>query len=143
MKHHPNSRRHGFTLMEVLLVLGIMGIIMAMVVPRLLGRQQLASIDTTYGSIEGITQALRLYSLDHHGRYPTTADSLQVLVSRPSNSDSKWRGPYLERTPQDAWGNDFDYRSPGVHLKDTFDISSAGPDGIPGSDDDITNWDIR
>ena len=138
---NSTQKRRGFTLIEVLLVLGIMGIIMAMVVPRMLGRQQHASIDATRVSIEGLTQALRLYSLDHHGRFPTTADSLEVLVADPGGRDKKWRGPYLDRTPQDGWGSEFMYWCPGIHNKETFDISSAGPDGVFGNADDVNNWD--
>lgn len=135
--------RTAFTLMEVLLVLGIMGIIMAMVVPRVLGRQKHASIDATNVSIEGLTQALRLYSLDHRGRYPNGSESLTVLVKNPGSRDTRWRGPYLDRMPQDAWGNDFLFVSPGVKNSETFDISSSGPDGIHGTADDINNWDLN
>jgi len=137
------SRRAAFTLMEVLLVLAIMGIIMAMVMPRVLGRQQHASIDATRMSIEGLTQALRLYSLDHRGRYPTNGDSLDVLVDNPGSRDTRWRGPYLDRMPLDAWGNKFMFVSPGVRNSDSFDISSSGPDGVLGNSDDITNWEHK
>ena len=137
------NQRSAFTLMEVLLVLGIMGIIMAMVMPRVLGRQQHASIDATRVSIEGLTQALRLYSLDHRGRFPTSGDGLSVLVNQPGSRDTRWRGPYLDRMPQDAWGKKFHYVFPGVKKAGAFDISSAGPDGILGNTDDITNWDEK
>lgn len=136
-------RRTAFTLMEVLLVLGIMGIIMAMVVPRVLGRQKHASIDATRVSVEGLTQALRLYSLDHRGRYPNSSENLTVLITNPGSRDARWRGPYLDRMPQDAWGNDFLFVSPGVKNPETFDISSSGPDGIHGTADDINNWDLN
>jgi general secretion pathway protein G len=141
MNLKPDYKRRGFTLMEVLLVLGIMGVIMAMVMPRVLGRQKHASIDATRVSIEGLTQALRLYALDHHGRCPTTGDTLKVLLENPNRRDAKWRGPYLDRSPQDAWGNEFVYRCPGIHNKESFDITSAGPDGVLSNSDDINNWD--
>lgn len=130
----------GFTLMEVLLVLAILGIIMAMVMPRVLGRQESASIDATKVSIQGLTQALQLYSLDHRGKYPTASDGLSVLLKNPGKSDPMWRGPYLDREPQDAWGNEIHYRSPARRSAEAYDLSSAGPDGIPGNDDDIGNW---
>jgi len=129
--------------MEVLLVLGIMGIIMAMVMPRVLGRQKHASIDATRVSVEGLTQALRLYSLDHRGRYPNSSENLTVLIENPGSRDPRWRGPYLDRMPQDAWGNDFLFVSPGVKNPETFDISSSGPDGVLGNADDINNWDLN
>jgi general secretion pathway protein G len=116
---------------------------MAMVVPRVLGRQKHASIDATHVSIEGLTQALRLYSLDHRGRYPNSNESLTVLITNPGSRDTRWRGPYLDRMPQDAWGNDFLFVSPGMKNPETFDISSSGPDGIHGTADDINNWDLN
>jgi general secretion pathway protein G len=138
-----SSALRGFTLMEVLMVLGIMGIIMAMVMPRVLGRQQHASIDATRVSIEGLTQALRLYSLDHRGRYPGSSENLSVLIENPGRRDTRWRGPYLDRMPQDAWGKDFLFVSPGVKNPDSFDIISPGPDGVLGNADDIHNWDLN
>lgn len=130
----------GFTLMEVLLVLGILGVIMAMVVPKVLGRQKHANIDATRISIGGLTQALKLYSLDHGG-FPTNSEGIRVLIKRPASSDADWKGPYLEQQPRDAWGQEFMYSSPGKHNVDSFDVSSAGPDRIHGNADDVTNWD--
>lgn len=145
MKTHrtkiPVCRSTGFTLMEVLLVLATMGMIMAMVMPHVLGRQQHASIDATRVSVEGLTQALRLYSLDHRGRFPNSSEGLSVLIEPPGSVDARWRRPYLDLVPKDAWGNKFLYLSPGVKNPNTFDLSSAGPDGVRGNFDDITNWD--
>ncbi len=145
MKRPPFSSRRpdrrGFTLMEVLLVLGILGVIMAMVVPKVLGRQKHASVDATRISIGGLSQALKLYSLDHAGDFPTTADGLNVLLRRPTRPDSAWKGPYLEKEPRDAWGQPLVYAFPGRFNADGFDISSAGPDHVHGTPDDIGNWD--
>lgn len=135
------SLRAAFTLMEVLLVLGILGVIMAMVVPKVLGRQKHANIDATRVSIGGLSQALKLYSLDHGGDLPTVADGLDILIKQPASQDASWKGPYLDKEPQDAWGQPMFYVYPGKHNTDSFDISSAGPDHIAGTPDDIGNWD--
>ena len=104
--YHRNNRR-AFTLMEVLLVLGILGVIMAMVVPKVLGRQKYASIDATKVSMGGLTQAIRMYSMDHNGDLPGMNDGLAVLTKQPSRPDPNWRGPYIEPDPKDAWGQAF------------------------------------
>jgi len=144
----PNTRRkdgsHGqrsaFTLMEVLLVLGILGVIMAMVVPRLLGRQKEAYSDVAKASLSGLSDALKLYALDHAGDFPTSAQGLQALLKAPSGRDPNWKGPYLEKQPVDPWGTPLAYRAPGTKNVDSFDVSSAGPDHIHGNQDDIGNW---
>lgn len=135
------ASRAAFTLMEVLLVLGILGVIMAMVVPKVLGRQKYANIDATRVSIGGLSQALKLYSLDHAGDLPSAAEGLNVLLKQPARQDASWKGPYLEKEPRDAWGQPLVYVSPGKHNADSFDIVSAGPDHISGTVDDIGNWD--
>lgn len=132
----------GFTLIELLLVLAILGVIMAMVVPNLLNRQNYANIDATRGSIAGVEKAIEMYSIDHMGTYPTSAQGFEVLVGSPSR-DKRWRGPYLKKLPLDAWGNGLKYESPGRKNQDGFDIVSAGPDGRFGTGDDIGNWDTE
>jgi general secretion pathway protein G len=127
----------GFTLMEVLLVLAIMGMIMSMVIPKVMGRQKHANEDATKLSLHGLKQALRMYSLDHSGKYPTTADGLQVLITLPQKKDNRWRGPYLEVQPLDAWGNALRYVIPGKRNRDSFDVYSQGEDGVDGTADDI------
>jgi len=141
-KTRRHERRAGFTLMEVLLVLAILGVLMAMVVPGLLGQQKQANIDATKVSIHSLESALKLYALNHDGEYPSTGDGLQALLTAPAN-DTKWRGPYLDKgnsLPQDAWGNALQYQYPGQHNTNGPDISSWGPDKTAGTDDDITNW---
>ena len=132
-------RRSAFTLMEVLLVLAIMGVIMSMVVPKLVGRQQYANIDATRISIRGVEQAIKLYSLDHTGKYPTTQQGLKVLVAK-EGQDTRWRGPYLEREALDAWGQPLQYTFPGSKTPGSPDILSAGPDRQFNTPDDIGNW---
>jgi general secretion pathway protein G len=130
----------GFTLVEVLLVLAILGVITSMVVPRLVGRQKQANIDATSLSIKGIEQSLKLYALDHGGEYPSTQDGLSALVQSPQgNRASSWRGPYLESLPTDAWGNTFHYASPGQMNTNGVDLVSPGPDGALNTNDDVTN----
>ena len=99
VSHRKTRRRSGFTLMEVLLVLAIIGVIMTMVVPKVLGRQQHANADATKVSIGGLTQALKLYSLDHSGQFPVSAEGLNSLLKAPGARDPRWRGPYLEKSP--------------------------------------------
>lgn len=143
VSHRRAKRRSGFTLMEVLLVLAIIGVIMTMVVPKVLGRQQHANTDATKVSIGGLTQALKLYSLDHSGQFPVSAEGLNALLKAPGARDPRWRGPYLEKEPVDAWGNPFQYEFPGRRNPESFDISSAGPDRTHGTTDDIGNWDAE
>lgn len=138
------NQRLGFTLIEVLLVLAILGVIAAMVVPQLLGRQKKANIDATRLSITGLEQALELYAVDHSGEYPTTGEGLESLLTAPNN-DEKWHGPYLKESkavPVDAWGRPIQYEYPGQHNPNGSkpDISSGGPDKAFGTADDIVNW---
>ena len=146
-RHVQHNTRCGFTLIEVLLVLAILGVIAAMVVPQLLGRQKKANIDATRLSITGLEQALDLYSVDHSGEYPTTAEGLESLLVQPNN-DEKWNGPYLKQeaeVPKDPWGRPLQYEYPGQHHNQGSkpDISSGGPDKAFGTPDDITNWDQK
>jgi general secretion pathway protein G len=133
-----NLKRKAFTLIEVLLVLAILLVIMGLVVPRLTDRQKDAKIEATKVSIEGLNQALKLYSLDHDGDPPRTADGLRVLLE-PSKSDKSWKGPYLEKPALDAWKQPISYRFPGQRNPRSYDITSAGPDKTIGTPDDIGN----
>lgn len=134
------SRQSGFTLMEVLLVLAILGVIMSMVLPRLLGRQQHANADATRLSVRGVEQALKLYALDHGGNFPPSGDGLNILQEAPSQKDPRWRGPYLDQPPLDAWGSPLAYEFPGRRNPQSYDIQSLGPDRVTNTDDDIGNW---
>lgn len=139
-----NHARRGFTLIEVLLVLAILGVIAAMLVPSLLRRQKQAMIDQTKLNIKALEGILRQYGLDHDGDLPTTAQGLEVLLVAPNN-DEKWKGPYITDTktlPSDAWGRPFQYEYPPQHHDggEKPDISSGGPDKQFGTADDVTNW---
>jgi len=131
----------GFTLIEMLVVLVIIGLIMALVGPRVLGYLSDARTKAARLQIESFSNSLDLYYLDV-GRYPTTQEGLIALVKRPSGADV-WNGPYLKggTVPTDPWRNAYVYASPGSH--GAYDLMSYGSDGREGGDGaaaDITNW---
>jgi general secretion pathway protein G len=133
----------GFTLIEMMLVIIIIGVLVAMVVPRLTGRSEQARAAAARADIEAnLAVALDLYELDN-GTYPTTEQGLEALVEKPAipPEPPNWNGPYLKkRLPNDPWGEAYVYRSPGLNNQYDYDLSSKGPDRIEGSDDDIVNW---
>ncbi|MBW2192486.1 MAG: type II secretion system major pseudopilin GspG [Deltaproteobacteria bacterium] len=151
MKRNISIRKinnQGFTLIEVLVVIVILGILATFVVPKIMGRPDEARQVKAKVDIESLTTALKLYRLDTGG-YPDTEQGLQALVETPETGTipKNWRkGGYLEKdkVPKDPWGNDFIYLSPGVH--DEFDITSYGADGVAGGEDknkDINSWEIE
>jgi len=131
LKSDTNSSRAGFTLVEILLVVAILGILAGVAVVSLKGRTKTASIAATRTSIQAIGTAIDTYEVDN-GIYPA---SLQSLLTK--GNESNWNGPYMKdgRMPKDAWGNDFSYSL----QSDSYKLISAGPDGQTGSADDITN----
>jgi general secretion pathway protein G len=132
------NKKKAFTLIELLLVVIIIGVLTAMVAPRLTGRGEEARRSVAKADIEiNIPTALKMYELDN-GAFPTTEEGLDALISAPSSA-TNWKGPYLEKQPLDPWGNSYQYTSPGTNRMD-YDLSSLGRDGVE-SDDDITNWD--
>ena len=131
--------RNGFTLIELMLVVIIIGALVAMVMPRLAGRGEQARVATAKADIQtNIATALKLYELDN-GAFPSSTDGLNALLSKPSSA-SNWNGPYLERKPLDPWGREYVYKSPGEHRTGDYDLSSLGNDGVE-SQDDVKNWD--
>ena len=133
----------GFTLIEIMLVVIIIGILAAMVVPNLKGKSQQARVSTAKADIDvNLTSALDLYELEN-GNYPSTEQGLKALIMEPKSSPlpKNWSGSYLKKKklPVDPWGREYLYESPGVHNTDSYDLSSFGPDGVEGKDD-ITNW---
>lgn len=138
----------GFTLIELMVVIIILGILAMYVGPKIMGRPEEAKQVKAKVDISALETALKLYKLDS-GVYPSTEQGLQALVEKPEtgNVPTKWReGGYLEKNkvPKDPWGNEFVYISPGVH--GDFDIISYGSDGVPGGEGqnkDINNWEIE
>ena len=136
-------QRNGFTLIEIMLVVIIIGILVAMLVPNISGRSEQARKTAARTDIESnLSTALDLYRMDA-GQYPTKEQGLNALMSQPliSPIPAQWNGPYLKkkRSPKDPWSRDYVYLSPGRHNPEGYDLSSLGADGIESSDD-VTNW---
>ena len=144
MIRDPGKRPAGFTLIEVLVVVAILGILAAIVVPRIMDRPDEARRVAAKQDVAAIVQALKLYRLDNGG-YPSTEQGLVALVQRPTTNPqpNNWKqGGYLERLPKDPWGTDYQYLNPGV--KGEIDVFSLGADharGGEGNAADIGNWD--
>jgi general secretion pathway protein G len=132
------TARAAFTLIELLLVLVILGVLAAVVVPKLAGRGEQARQAAARTDITNLEGALDQFETDA-GRYPTADEGLQALVNPPSNVKA-WNGPYVKAVPNDPWGHAYNYRYPGVHNTRGLDLSSIGPDGQEGTQDDIDNW---
>ncbi|MFK3739491.1 type II secretion system major pseudopilin GspG [Massilia sp. TN1-12] len=140
------NRQRGFTLVEIMVVVVIIGILGALVVPKLLGRTGESRVTAARTDIKTLKSALQLYKLDNQ-RYPTTEQGLQALVQKPTSGPAAngWKdGGYIERLPKDPWGNAYQYLSPGLH--GDIDIFSLGADGQPGGtgeDTDVGSWDDK
>lgn len=138
-------RQRGFTLLEIMVVVVILGILAALVVPRIISRPDEARAIAAKQDIASLMQALKLYRLDNQ-RYPSTEQGLQALVVRPASPPlaPNWKaGGYVERLPSDPWGHPYQYLNPGVHGE--LDVFSLGADGAPGgegSDADIGSWQL-
>ena len=138
-KRLRRAAQAGFTLIEMLVVITIIGLIMALVAPRVLNYLSESKVKATKIQIASFESALDLYYLDA-GQYPSSSQGLEALVQRPSDSGA-WNGPYLKGgvVPEDPWGHSYVYRSPGEH--GTYDIISYGVDGQQGGPaSEITSW---
>ncbi|MGK9067017.1 type II secretion system major pseudopilin GspG [Stutzerimonas chloritidismutans] len=141
-----NTRKQsGFTLIEIMVVVVILGILAALVVPQVMNRPDQAKVTVAKGDIKAIGAALDMYKLDNYA-YPSTQQGLDALVEKPSGNPQpkNWnRDGYLKRVPKDPWGNDYQYLSPGTQGQ--YDLYSYGADGKQGGSDlnaDIGNWDL-
>lgn len=137
-------KKKGFTLIEIMLVVIIIGILASLIMPNFTGKATQAKIASAKTDINGsLSTVLDMYELDS-GFFPSTEQGLKALLEKPESQPEpkNWRGPYLKKKQgiKDPWGNDYIYESPGKNNKD-YDLSSSGPDGVAGNDDDITNWD--
>ncbi|MBT8373243.1 MAG: type II secretion system major pseudopilin GspG [Desulfobacterales bacterium] len=148
MLQKTTFNNRGFTLIELMVVIIILGILAVWVAPKIMSRPEEAKQVKARLDIQNLETALKLYKLDN-GQYPSTEQGLLALVEKPETGlvPRKWKdGGYLEkgRVPKDPWGNDFVYLAPG--LQGDFDIISYGADGVPGGEEefkDINNWEIE
>ena len=142
-----SDRDRGFTLIEILVVVVILGLLVALVVPKILGRTDDARQTAAKVQMRNIEQALQLFKLDN-GLYPSTDQGLDALVRKPSVGviPRRYReGGYLAKVPVDTWGHPFQYRSPGADGKRDYDLISLGADGKPGGegyDADLESWNL-
>lgn len=149
--HHTSrqllSHERGFTFIEIMVVVAILAILAALVVPRIMGRTDDAKRTAAKVQIRNIEGALQLYKLDN-GVYPTTEQGLKALVEKPTVGviPKKWKiGGYLQKLPEDPWGNPYKYLSPSPNLKGDYEIISFATDGEPGGEginSDIANWNL-
>lgn len=141
------TRARGFTLIEIMVVITILGILAALIVPRVVGRTDDARIGAAKQDIASVMQALKLYRLDN-GRYPTTEQGLRALIERPGTEPqpANWKqGGYLERSsvPKDPWGKEYQYLNPGLRGEiDVFSFGRDGQSGGEGVDADIGSWQL-
>ncbi|HCJ7300721.1 TPA: type II secretion system major pseudopilin GspG [Vibrio cholerae] len=137
-------KQTGFTLLEVMVVVVILGILASFVVPNLLGNKEKADQQKAVTDIVALENALDMYKLDN-SVYPTTDQGLEALVTKPNPEPRNYReGGYIKRLPKDPWGNDYQYLSPGD--KGTIDVFTLGADGQEGGEGtgaDIGNWNIQ
>ncbi|MFV0447423.1 MAG: type II secretion system major pseudopilin GspG [Vibrio sp.] len=140
-----NKTQAGFTLLEIMVVIVILGILASLVVPNLMGNKEKADQQKAITDIVALENALDMYKLDN-SVYPTTDQGLDALVTKPSNPEPRnYRdGGYIRRLPQDAWGNDYQYLSPGDNgTVDIFSLGADGQEGGEGANADIGNWNIQ
>ena len=146
MHSSASTNQRGFTLIEIMVVVVILGVLAAIIVPKFLGRPDEAKVTKAKVDIKSLEEALGLFKLDN-GFYPSTEQGLKALVEKPEigRIPEKFQaGGYLKRVPNDPWGTPFVYLSPGVQNRD-FDLISYGADGQPGGenfDADIKSWEI-
>jgi general secretion pathway protein G len=148
VKSNPGTsrrrRQSGFTLIEIMVVVIIIGLLAAIVAPQVIGRVDDAQIEKARADIRNIESAMDLYRLDNFA-YPSTEQGIDALVNKPNDPNIRnWNpGGYIGRTPRDPWGNPYQYLNPGSH--GTIDIYTLGADGRPGGEGinaDIGNWDV-
>jgi len=136
------KKAQGFTLLEVMVVIVILGILASMVVPNLMGSQERANMQKAVSDVTALETSLSLYKMDNYD-YPTTEQGLEALVDQTDIEPEPRRFPedgYIKRLPKDPWGNEYVLLNPGEQGK--MDVFSVGPDGEAGTEDDIGNWNL-
>ena len=145
MQRNAHKRHAGFTLIEIMVVVVILGILAALIVPKVMSRPDDAKVIAATHDISALVQALKLYRLDNN-TYPTTDQGLQALMQRPTTQPipPNWKsGGYLDRLPKDPWGHDYQLLNPGLHGE--IDVFSLGADGAAGGElknADIGSWQL-
>jgi general secretion pathway protein G len=141
---NSRTRNNGFTLLEIIIVVVILGILAAFIVPNIMGRPEQAKVVAAKSDIRTLVSALKMYRLDN-GRYPSADQGLKALAEKPTTGDipANWqKGGYIEHLPKDPWGTDYQYLNPGIHGEiDVFSFGSDGKAGGEGNAADIGNWD--
>jgi general secretion pathway protein G len=137
------KRSRGFTLVEIMVVVVVIGILASIIIPQFIGTTSDAKIAAAKGTVSELDSAIERFYVQMD-RYPTTEEGLKVLVDPPTADDAKqWRGPYIKQLRNDPWGNPYQYMNPGTHHPTSYDIWSRGKDGVDGGDGenaDIGNW---
>ncbi|HEY5040398.1 MAG TPA: type II secretion system major pseudopilin GspG [Verrucomicrobiae bacterium] len=138
----PKQSR-GFTLIEIMVVVVVIGILASLIVPQFMTTTSDARIAAAKGTVSELDSAVERFYVQMD-RYPTTEEGLKVLVDPPTGDDAKqWRGPYIKQLRNDPWGNPYQYANPGTHHPTSYDIWSRGKDGVDGGEGenaDIGNW---
>jgi general secretion pathway protein G len=144
-RYNRVHRASGFTLLEIMIVVVILGVLAALVVPKVMGRPDEARQVAAKQDVAALMQALKLYRLDNF-RYPSTEQGLEALISKPSTEPlpPNWKGGgYLDRLPKDPWGSPYQYLNPGVHGEiDVFSFGADGESGGEAADADIGSWNL-
>jgi general secretion pathway protein G len=141
-RRQTGSALRAFTILEILVVIAIIGMLVGLTVSNITGVNENAKIDIAGVFVKSsIKVPLQQYSM-HMGDYPTTAEGLQALITAPANRADRWRGPYLQenKIPEDPWGRPYQYRYPGTHNKNGYDVYSLGRSGQEDEKNVIGNW---
>jgi len=143
MKIQSNKQRSAaFTLIEIMVVVVILGILAATIIPQFMGTTQDAKISKAKADVGELANAIERFYINMD-RYPTTEEGLKILVEAPSTEDTKWRGPYIQLLRDDPWGTPYQYKMPGTHHPNSYDLWSRGADMADGGEKegaDIGNW---
>lgn len=140
--NYARRGERGFTLIEIMVVVIIIGILAVSIIPQFMGTTNDAKISAAKANIAELESAVNRFYV-HMDRYPTTDEGLKVLVTAPADGDKNWRGPYISQLRDDPWGNAFQYKSPGTHHPTSFDIWSQGSANTAtteGGSTEIGNW---